>query len=390
MDLSTVSLRNLDPATPKTTIKVYLVCTGVGVINRGIETFARECFDGLHGTDGLHIELFKGAGEEKLDEHCLWNLPRNGRVAPLLGRFIRRNSYVVEQLSSFLPFVQQIRLGKPDIIFYSDSNLGFQLYKWRKQIGVPYRLLFSNGGPCSPPFIRTDHVHQVTPHYRELALQAGEPATKHSLVPYGIHVPTGSPLCDLEERKRIRQRLGLPCDRPLILSVGWISAKHKRMDYTIKEIAALPQQRPYLVMLGHIDAASPPILQLAAEALGPDNFTARSVPYQEVADYYRAADLFVLGSLQEGFGRVYLEALIHGLPCVVHDHPSMRYVLGQEGTFADLSCSGAMSAALSSLLQKPLTPESMVRRREFVRQHFSWKNLAPTYVQMFQSCLKHG
>lgn len=368
-------------------LKVYFACTGLGVINRGIETFARECFDGLKGVEGLDITLFKGAGEEREKEKVLWNISRNSELAPFLGKFISRNGYVIEQLSSFLPFAYAIKKGKPDLVFYSDSNLGFQLYWWRRQIGVPYRLLFSNGGPCNPPFTRTDHIHQVTPYYRELALEAGEPKTKHSMVPYGIQVPAGPPLYDLEERQRIRQQLGLPCDRPLILSVGWISAQHKRMDYTIKEIAALPEPRPHLVMLGHIDEASIPILRLAQEQLEENGFTARSVPYEQVTDYYQAADLFVLGSLQEGFGRVYLEALIHGLPCIVNDHPIMRYVLGDEGTFTDLSVPGSMSKGIFTLLQKSLIPEVMIKRREFVRQRFSWERLAPDYLKMFRSCL---
>ncbi|MBE9166972.1 glycosyltransferase family 4 protein [Pleurocapsales cyanobacterium LEGE 06147] len=370
-------------------IKVYLVCTGVGNINRGIETFARECFDGLKGTEGLDIELFKGAGEEKYNEHRLWNLPRNGKIAPFLGKFIRRNGYVVEQLSSFLPFVKQIRKGKPDIIFYSDSNLGFQLYRWRKLIGVPYRLVFSNGGPCHPPFSRTDHVQQVAPFYRDLALQAGEPNCKHSLVPYGINVPPGMPLYEPETKLQARQKLGLPLDRPIVLSVGWISSQHKRMDYVVNEVAALPESRPHLVMLGHIDEHnSPPILRLAEQKLGKQGFTARSVPYPQVQNYYQAADIFVLGSLKEGFGRVYLEALIYGLPCIVHEHPVMRYVLKEQGIFTDLSQSGSLSQALAELLQQPRSPDAMSQRREYVRKHFSWERLAPAYFKMFCDCLK--
>ncbi|MEH1827704.1 MAG: glycosyltransferase family 4 protein [Nostoc sp.] len=371
------------------TIKVYLSCTGVGIINRGIETFARECFYGLQNTEGLQIELFKGAGDEKSDEHRLWNLPRNGKLAPFLGKFIRRNGYVVEQLSSFIPFVSQIKKGKPDIIFYSDSNLGFQLYWWRKQIGVPYRLLFSNGGPCGPPFIRTDYVQQVAPFYREQALKAGEPPSKHFLVPYGINVPHGDPLLNHEERQNIKQQLGLPGDRPIVLSVGWISATHKRMDYVVDEVAALPEPRPYLVMLGHMDANSPPIIDLASQKLGKDGFIARSVSYEQVAKYYQAADIFVLGSLQEGFGRVYLEAMIQGLPCIVNDHPVMRYVLAEQGTFADLSKPGVMSQALSDLLERSQSVENRIQRREFVRRNFSWQSLAPSYLQMFRDCLVH-
>ncbi|MCP6759266.1 MAG: glycosyltransferase family 4 protein [Fischerella sp. CENA71] len=374
-------MRNIRP------IKVYLACTGVGIISRGIETFARECFDGLKGTEGLHIELFKGAGPEKPYEHRLWNIPRNSYVANFLGKCIRRNSYVVEQLSSFLPFVAHIRKGKPDIIFYSDSNLGYQLYWWRRQIGVPYKLLFSNGGPCGPPFSRTDHVHQVAPFYRDISLKAGESESKHSLVPYGINVPDGLPLYDQQARYQIREKLGLPANRQIVLSVGWISAIHKRMDYTVKEIASLPEPRPYLVMLGHIDENSQEIIDLARNQLGENGFTARSVPYEQVREYYKTADLFTLASLQEGFGRVYLEALIHGLPCVVNDHPVMRYVLKEQGTFADLSQPGSMAQAIANILRQPQSPELMIQRREYVRERFSWKSLAPAYMQMFHDCL---
>lgn len=369
-------------------IKVHLVCTGIGTINRGIETFARECFDGLHGTEGLNIKLFKGAGEEKLDEHPLWNLPRTSKIASCLGRLIKRNGYVVEQLSSFLPLVRQIRKNRPDIIFYSDSNLGFQLYRWRKEIGVPYKLVFSNGGPCNPPFSRTDHVQQVAPLYRDRALQAGESANKHSLVPYGINVPQGNPIYEPAAKVQLRQQLQLPIDRPLILSVGWISSIHKRMDYVVKEIAALPEPRPYLVMLGHIDENSIEILQLAERNLGKENFTARSVPYEQVQSYYQSADMFVLGSLKEGFGRVYLEALINGLPCIVHDYPVMRYVLKEQGIFADLSQFGSLTETLAELLKQPQSPQTAIARREYVREHFSWETLTPAYLNMFRTCLK--
>lgn len=371
-------------------IKVYLVCTGVGIMNRGIETFARECFDGLHGTEGLKIKLFKGAGLDGPDEHRLWNLPRNSDIANVLGKCIRRNGYVVEQLSSFLPLVRHIRKGKPDLIFYSDSNLGFQLYRWRQQIGVPYRILFSNGGPCGPPFSRTDHVQQVVPFHREIAIEAGEPASKHSLVPYGIHVPAEPPLSDPQARHQIRAKLDLPVDRPIVLSVGWISAYHKRMDYVVNEVAALPEPRPYLVLVGHMNENSTAIIELARQKLSASGFTARSVPYNQVTDYYQVADMFVLGSLEEGFGRVYLEALIHGLPCVVHDHPIMRYVLGAHGKFTDLSKPGSMTQAIAKVLQQPQSAEVMIRRREYVRERFSWERLAPAYLQMFRDCLAQG
>lgn len=371
---------------PSDPVHVFAVCTGVGIFNRGIETFFRNCFDGLHGWPGLNLTLFKGAGPDATDEVRVRCLPRTGRAAHVLGKFIRRNAYTVEQLSFFPGLVKHIRRRQPQVIFYSDFNLGMQLYKRRKWVGVPYRLLYSNGAPMRGALPFTDHVQQVTPIYHQEAIDAGDPPDKLSLVPYGIIVPDGPPLTAPDERMALRHRLGLPADRPIVLSVGWISHNLKRMDYTISEIARLPQPRPFLVLLGAMDETSPPILAQARDQLGETNFVARSVKPYEVDDYYRAADVFALASIREGFGRVYLEAMIHGLPCIVNDHPVSHYVLDAEGTYADLTQPGAMADELERVIGQPADPDAMARRRESVRRRFAWSNLAPHYLDMFCRC----
>src|SRR5579864_858150 len=154
--------------------RVLFCCTGVGIYNRGIESFFREAFDGLNSAPELDARIAKGAGRRAAAEYRVPCIPRTCWLAGTLGRVIRRNAYVVEQLTSF-PFVARcIQRFRPDVVFYSDSNLGFQLFRWRHRIGVPFRLLFSNGGPCHPPFDRTDFVHQVAPYYYDQAIEAGE------------------------------------------------------------------------------------------------------------------------------------------------------------------------------------------------------------------------
>src|SRR5216684_4385260 len=223
-------------APPTNPTKVLFCCTGVGIFNRGIESFFREAFDGLTASPDLDTWLIKGRGKPGERELPAWCLPRTRRPARWVGRIIRRDSYVAEQLSSFPFVVHQIRRLRPDVVFYSDSNLGFQLFRWRKQIGVRFRLLFSNGGPCRPPFDRTDFVHQVAPLYYDEAIQAGEQAKKHFMVPYGIGL-CPSPVIAATERQRLRRQLTLPEDRPVVLSVGWISRQHKRMDYLVRELS---------------------------------------------------------------------------------------------------------------------------------------------------------
>lgn len=371
--------------------KVLFSCSSVGITHRGIESFFRESFDNLKDAPGLVTMLVKGGGESRENEKVVWCLAKTSRLARLVGRLTGRSAYAVEQWTSLPGVVRAIRRFRPEVVFYSDANLGFLLHRFRHQIGVPFRLLFSNGGPCHPPFDRFDDVHQVAPYYLEEALAAGEPTSKHFLVPYGIRIPE-APSMTPDVQRTLRGRLGLPLDRQIVLSVGWISGQHKRMDYVIDEMARLPSPRPFLQLLGALDESSNEVIHLGNQLLGPENFDARSVPYEQVGDYYRAADLFALGSLVEGFGRVYLEALMHGLPTIAHSHPVMEYVLGDAGILADLSQPGNLAAVLAEELARPADHgrEESRRRWESVRSRFGWEALRPQYTEMFRAVATKG
>lgn len=374
-------------------LRIAFLCTGVEIFNRGIESFFREAYDGLRGplaSMGIEARLFKGGGRSipERGETRVWCLPRTGRLASLVGKPVRRRPYVVEQLT-FLPgMIRHVRRLRPDVIFYSDFDIARRLYRWRRHIGVPYRLLYSNGAPMHPPFGDTDFVQQVAPLYYEEAIAAGEPGGIQTHVPYGMTVPTGDPDASTEGQLAARRRLDLPTDRKILLSVGAINDYHKRMDYTIRECARIKNATgtnpPFLVLLGSIEPETARMVALADELLGTQNYVVRSVPYAQVSDYYRAADVFVLSSLKEGFGRVYLESLVHGLPTIGHDHPVIRYVLGEVGRIADLATLGTLAGVLVEELGRPRDPALMARRRASVRDRFAWDRIAPAYAAMFR------
>jgi glycosyltransferase involved in cell wall biosynthesis len=363
-------------------LRILFSCTGIGVMNRGIESFFREAFDGLKDLDHVKAKLITGSRLQNSQEKKVMRLSRFSPAAKLIGKLTGRSSYAIEQISSFPAIVHEIKKFRPHVIFSSEANLFFLLNRFRSFIGVPYKLLYSNGGPVDGPFGWTDYVHQVAPLYVEEARLKGEPLNKHIHVPYGIHVPEGSFSISQEEKTSLRNHLGLPTNRRIVISVGWISSSLKRMDYTINELSMIPkEQRPFLVLLGNIDETSIPIIQLAAEKLGGDDYIIRSVPYKEVASYYKAADVFVLSSLKEGFGRVYLEALLFNLPVIAHQHPVMQYVVGEAGILTDLSKEGNLGQAILQMISQLDLP---VKGREYVRQKFDWKVLAPKYREMFE------
>jgi 1,2-diacylglycerol 3-alpha-glucosyltransferase len=365
--------------------KVFFLCSGLSNVQRGFESFTQECFEALSTVPSLDITLFKGGGKSNHKEVSLWNLHRNTWAAIQIGKLTGRGAYLIEQVSFFLSLLPHIYRQKPNVIYFSDGNVGNMLWQWRRLTKQKYKLLFSNGGSLSPPFHRWDLVQQLTPSYWQAALDAGESKSKQCLVPYGVKVSSKAQILADSEQKQLRKQLGLLIDQPIILSVGAINKSHKRMDYLIREIASLPEPHPYLLLLGQ--AESPEIIQLGENLLGSDSFQVKTVTADRVASYYQAADVFVLASLGEGFGRVFLEAMSYGLPCLAHDYEVARFVLGEEGYFANFKLTGS----LTHLIDLVMTEKGEVSKRNFRHQsiydRFSWEKLRPAYIEMIHQCV---
>lgn len=369
----------------KSSIRVFLLCPGLGHINRGFETFTHECFDALRIEGRLDVRLFQGAGISAGLVQALPCLKRTGVLARWIGRRIRRDPYFVEQATFTLSLIPYLILRRPDVVYLSDGAVGNALWHWRRRVGGRFKILFSNGGPLGPPFPRFDHVHQVSAQYYDEAICAGQPAESQTLIPYGFHVPEYFPLSPVQ-RANLRTKLGLGVDRPVILTVGAVNSSHKRMDYVVREIASLPTPRPTLVILGQADDETAAVLAEANRCLNPGEFVCRSVPAADIGDYYRAADLFVLGSLTEGFGRALVEAQLHGLACLAHDGTVQREVLGDDGRFADLRKPGALATMVRVALDQSDDRVRQERRRDRAVSRFGWDALVSKYVDMIQHC----
>ena len=368
-------------------MKIFLVCSGLGNVKRGFESFTQECFEALSQESCLDITLFKGGGKNQVHSITLPNIPRNTWLAKKLGKLIGRNSYFIEQISFAINLLPYIQFKQPDIIYFSDGNIGNLLWHWRRLTKQNYKLLFSNGGPLSPPFQRWDLIQQLTPGHYKSALNAGEPKAKHSLVPYGINISDKLSILSDFERRQLRSQLGFPEERKILLSVGVIDKSHKRMDYLIREVASLPEPRPYVLLLGQQGAESSEIIELAHSLLGNDNFQVKTVVADRVASYYQAADIFVLASLGEGLARVFLEAMSYGLPCLTHDYEVTRFVFSEEGYFADFKLTGNLANLVSQVLAEGDEPSKRHLRYQSICERFSWEELRPAYVEMIEHCV---
>lgn len=358
---------------------VLLACPGAGAVRRGFETFIMECFETLSRRgDEISLYLARGGGIRSTGKELkILCLSRSGFSARLIGSIFRRHPYFIEQVTFAICLIPALLKLKPDVVYLSDGTLANALWRIRNVFQLSYKILFSNGGPSHPPYPRCDHIQQLT----EVAYKEGESCgTPQTLLPYGFSSPPDAKPLSESERRDLRRSLKLPLEGQIVVSVAAIDKRHKRIDYLIKEISKLPPPRPHLLLLGDATDETESVLELAANLLPDEGFTAKSVDASEVGANLKASSVFVLPSLSEGFGRALVEAGLSPLPCVVHDSTNMKFILGNHGHYINMEKEGELSRKLEEILRserRDLTSQFLELRRRF-----SWESLRGDYVKM--------
>lgn len=173
---------------------------------------------------------------------------------------------------------------------------------------------------------------------REIMEQAGIPRRKLSVILYGIGEPRSRP-----SREAARTRLGLPQDVFVISALARL-VPDKGIADLIEALRILDARDSLLLVAG----SGPARQDLEAQAkrdLGTRfRFLGR---VEEADDFYAASDLFVLPSYMEGFGLVFIEAAMHGVPSI--------------GTKVG-GVPEAIEDGLSGLLIPPKSPEVLADR----------------------------
>jgi glycosyltransferase involved in cell wall biosynthesis len=163
------------------------------------------------------------------------------------------------------------------------------------------------------------------------------------------------------ERSRLRQQLGLPVDRPLVLFVGRFVPKKG-----FAHVAAAASDRYDLVFVG--GDRPPGINDERLHFLG-------GRPASEMPGIYRAADVMVVASVGECPLTV-LEAMSSGLPVVANDDPALHspWTVGPGVRFVDIAA-GGLPGALERLVASPAeVARTGQGGRAFVETAFSWES----------------
>jgi glycosyltransferase involved in cell wall biosynthesis len=124
---------------------------------------------------------------------------------------------------------------------------------------------------------------------------------------------------------------------------------------------------------------------------------------QNVMDYLKSADLFVLPSRAEGLSNSLLEAMSYGIPCIATEVGGNsellesgnqkvlpgKYVIGGNGLLINPDDIEGLAKAILYLIRNRDVREGLGRKsRKFVQEKFSIDLVADKYIGLYQHMLE--
>lgn len=211
-----------------------------------------------------------------------------------------------------------------------------------------------------------------SPHTRDnLLAEYGVAATKITIAKPGIDQPKTPPT---------------PTQPPLILSVG-IQLPRKGHDVLLRALAQITDLDWHCVIVGTaLDPSCAAKLQQIKTALNLDSRVtlAGQVDQDTLAAHYQTASLFALATRFEGYGIVFDEALVHGLPIVSCDTGAVAdTVPAQAGLLVPPDQPTAFADALRKLLSDTQQRDMMAAASAHAgRKRPGWHDTAAHFAQV--------
>lgn len=362
--------------------KVFIIGSGIERIKRGFEVHLVDLYNNLVNSTNNKVFLVKGGGHSTVNEIRVTNFARNSFPAKAFGYITGKHPYYMQNTTFSFGLIPYLIKYTPDIIYLGEPVICRLLIKWRKLSGQQFKIIFFTGGQSLlNGLTNADRLHFVSPLCMEDSRAKEIPEENKFLIPHFLNLPNQNGIED-KDRDQLKKELNIPAGTTIILSVGAIDCSVKRMDYLIMEVSKL-REPVFLIILGEEESETKKVKTTALNHLQQGSYIIKTVNRDCLWKYYSVSDIFVLASLIEGFGMVYIEALSYGLSVVAHDFLVSRYVLKDHGFYADLSKEGELSNQLKTLTNSKSTTLQKESRKRFVYDNYSWDVLKSCYLNMF-------
>jgi glycosyltransferase involved in cell wall biosynthesis len=206
------------------------------------------------------------------------------------------------------------------------------------------------------------------------------------VIPHGIDLG----LFKMKVEPIDRSEFGIPQDHILLVYIGRFGSE-KNLPFLLAAMRHVSAQNPDVSLLLVGDGPEKQSLKKLARDTGLETkiHFANEVPHQRTPAYYRAADIFVMPSVNETFGFTIVEAMACGLPVVAMDRPGVRDNVEPEIT--GLLSSDDPQEFASNILKlagSPILRAYMGERARLESERFSLETSAQLVLQKFEQLIE--
>ncbi len=241
---------------------------------------------------------------------------------------------------------------------------------------------------------RCEQVIATTPDQLDMIVKDyGVEEKNVSMIPPGYDDNRFFPV-SASSRTAIRQRLGF--EGKVVLAIGRL-ARNKGYDLLVDAFSVVAARIPdavlYLAVGGtELNANEQKILDELKELVAKYHLGDRVkfggfVSEAELADYYRAGDVFVLSSRYEPFGMTAIEAMACGTPTVITTHGGLfrAVTFGRHALYADTFDKEDLGIMIAKVMKHPKLANRLSRMGAHkARSLFTWTGIAQQLISLIE------
>ena len=349
----------------------------------GIEKVNRIAGKALY-ENGYDVKIFAGYDEDKNDDRYfppgIFSGFNGNKIKFTLESIIAgvKNDIVILSHINLIPVGYLIKLLSPKIklvLFAHGIEIWKPLSSLKKKMILKCDKIFAVSNFTND---KLKELHYIKDHQSVIL--------NNCLDPYLENPERG------DKTGELLSRYGLRNEDFVLLTLTRLSSeeKYKGYDKVLKSMSELVLEYPMLryLIVGKYDNEEKARMDKLIELMNLKGFVIFTgfIPDEELGSHYDLADLYIMPSLNEGFGIVFIEAMYYGLPVIAGNKDGSPDALlnGRLGILVDPDKTGQISAAIKKVIKNT---NSFVPDHKLLMERFSYpvykKNLKEAIEKLY-------
>ena len=204
------------------------------------------------------------------------------------------------------------------------------------------------------------------------------PSAKIDVIPNGVELDKYFPAKNKYQSDELK-----------LITVGRLSST-KRIDMLIETVDILRQQghKVHFTIAGG-GSLEQQLKQLISQKKLHDciKMTGR-IELDEMPDLYRASDIYVSASMQEGMSNSMLEAMASGLPIITTRCEGLDELIKDNGIIVENASAESLAESIKNIIKNGSIIQQMSKEARTQAERFNWRSVANRYLDYYRSILR--